>query len=874
MKALLERLNPFLMEKFQRASSMSQDMGHYVVSPEHLLARCAEAPDADIALILKHYGQDPGRFVAELEAAMEEFKSGNAGRPSMSPLLAELVQEAWLLSSIDLGKKDIRSGALLLAALSGQTIPLTVSWMDSLRPVSRDGLMSRFADIVAASQESASGEEGEAVSSLAHYCIDYTARARAGDMDPIFGRERELRQIIDILSRRRKNNPIIVGDAGVGKTAMVEGLALRIASGEAPDILRGVSLLGLDLGLLEAGAGVKGEFENRLKKVISEIQESDKSIILFIDEAHTLIGAGGRVGGQDAANLLKPLLARGELRTIAATTWSEYKRYFERDAALSRRFQPVKLEEPSVASTSLILRGLKLRYEESHVVTIRDDAAQAAAELADRYISGRQLPDKAVDLLDTAAARVKVSLSCKPPALEDMERAMGDLHRWVEALDRDRDNGLPVDVHALEEARVKLRSMLDGILSLENKWRQERLAVDNLFAARKRLAQARSGTEMGASPHELAKQVETALQGLALAQAGKPLIQYEVDPDAIARVVSDWTGVPLGKVLRDEAVAVLRMEELLGERILGQPATLQTIARRIRAAKSGLRDPRLPLGAFLLTGPSGVGKTETALAVSDVLFGDENACLALNMSEFQERHTVSRLIGSPPGYLGYGEGGVLTETVRQRPYSVILLDGAEKCHPEVLTLFSQVLDRGVMADGEGRVVDFSNTIIFLTTTLGVEELLAALENGGPASPEGSAAHAPLSTELLVAAVKPALDEHFRASFLSHLTISPLLPLHMDALTGIAERSLQRLAGQALAEHHARFSFTRAVPRRVAELAAKWDMGARAVAHVLHTAVLPRVSEEVLRRLSLEQDAGFVRLDVADDGDFMLLESQE
>jgi type VI secretion system protein VasG len=671
IKSLLGRLNPYCTRSLEAAAGLCVSRTHYEVALEHMLAKLLEDPQADIPLILRHFDIDAGRVQKAVEQSLEEFKTGNAAKPVFSPLLMEWFQEAWLLASVDLSENRLRSGALMLAFLNRSSQFASGGYVDLLSAISRDALLAQFWDIlknstekpaarVEAAQEAGAPVEGTA---LAQFCVDFTGKAAAGEIDPVFGRDREIRQMVDILARRRKNNPIVVGEAGVGKTAVVEGLALRVVEGDVPDLLRDVSILGLDMGLLQAGAGMKGEFENRLKSVINEIKASEKPIIVFIDEAHTLIGAGGTAGGSDAANLLKPALARGELRTVAATTWSEYKKYFEKDAALARRFQLVKLDEPSEETAVLILRGLKSKYEEAHHVIVRDDAIEAAAALSSRYISGRQLPDKAVDLLDTAAARVKVLLSAKPDVIEDKERTIQALEREKKALERDRLHGIEIDDDRRNEIETSLADLGKALTDLQERWLKEQ-ELD------------RAGGEL------------KALQGDA------SLVKIEVDPDVVSKVVSDWTGIPLGNVMRDEALNIIKLEKNLKQRIKGQDEALGVITQVIKSAKAGIKDPGQPLGVFLLVGPSGVGKTETGLALADLLFGGENFMVTVNMSEFQEKHTVSRLIGSPPGYVGYGEGGVLTEAVRQRPYSVVLIDEVEKGHLEVMNLFYQVFDKG------------------------------------------------------------------------------------------------------------------------------------------------------------------------------------
>ncbi len=710
IKSLLLHLNSFCTNALQNAAGLCVSRTHYEITVEHLIAKFLEEPRSDWPLILPKFGLEVGRLQKALEQSLEDYKTGNAAKPVFSPHLLDLIQDAWLISSIDLGAGKIRSGAVLLAFLAKPALFATGRYAELLKPVGRETLMKDFWALTGTSTEAervareTPGGEGTAVrgdgSFTSRFCMDFTRRAVEGDIDPVFGRDNEIRQMIDILARRRKNNPICVGEPGVGKTAVVEGMALRIIEGDVPDMLKGVTLLGLDMGALEAGAGMKGEFENRLKGVINEIKASEKPIILFIDEAHTLIGAGGAAGGGDAANLLKPALARGELRTIAATTWSEYKKYFEKDPALARRFQLVKLDEPDVATTILMLRGLKANYEKSHKVVVRDDAVEAAAELSHRYITGRFLPDKAIDLLDTSCARVKVNLTGKPAALEAKERIVQACEREIRAMERDRNNGVPIDEEKYADAVAKRQTVNDEGDKLREKWLREKEAAHKVIALREEL-NALTGDDQE-KKEEVKKQLAAADQDLKAVQGDEPLIQIEVDPDAVAQVVSDWTGIPLGKMLKDEAETIIHLEDRLKERIKGQDAAMSALAEVIRAAKSGIKSPTQPLGVFLFAGPSGTGKTETGLALADLLFGSEKNTVTINMSEFQESHTVSRLIGSPPGYVGYGEGGMLTEAVRQRPYSVVLLDEAEKAHIDVMNLFYQIFDKGIANDGEGK----------------------------------------------------------------------------------------------------------------------------------------------------------------------------
>jgi len=654
----------------------------------------------------------------------------------------------------------------------------------------------------------------------------------------------------------------VVGEAGVGKTAVVEGLALRITEGDVPDILKEVSILGLDMGLLQAGAGMKGEFENRLKSVINEIKASPRPIILFIDEAHTLIGAGGQAGGSDAANLLKPALARGELRTIAATTWSEYKKYFEKDAALTRRFQLVKLEEPSSRTTALILRGLKEKYEEAHAVLIRDDAIEAASELASRYISGRQLPDKAVDLLDTSCARIKINLSSKPDLLDDKERLIQAHERECKALEEDRLQGLDIDEERLTELRTRLQTLADEVQALKERWLKERELANRVVELRKKLREINPpGEEQPADcdPESLKQELEEARRELEDLQKEEALVRTDVDPDIIAKVVSDWTGIPLGKVLKDEAQTIVNLEENLKRRIKGQDHALEAISSTIKSAKAGLSDPGQPLGVFLLVGPSGTGKTETGLAIADLVFGGERFMTSINMSEFQERHTLSRLVGSPPGYVGYGEGGVLTEAVRQRPYSVVLLDEVEKADLEVMNLFYQVFDKGVLSDGEGRIIDFKNTVILLTSNL-ASDVITELCREGEKPP----------LEVITAAIRPILSNHFRPALLARMTIVPYYILDSDTLTEIVRLKLDKLGQRLMSSHKIGFSYAPAVVRQITERCAEVETGARNIDHILRGSLLPRMSMEILAKMQEEKLPAEVRLELRDDGELEIV----
>jgi len=859
LKALISRLNPHCSVALEGAAGICVARGHYEVTVEHLLARLLDEQGGDLPLILRTFEVDSVAVKAGITRVLDELPAGNSGKPVFSPVLLEWLQAGWLIASLDLGEERVRSGALLLALLA-RPLQLTAGrYVDLLMPVGRETLLARFGTATAGSAENApagdrpgtSDEAPRGTTALDRFCTDFTRQATEGKIDPVFGRDREIGQMIDILARRRKNNPIIVGEAGVGKTAVAEGLALRIVEGDVPEALREVRLLGLDLGLLQAGAGVKGEFENRLKGVIEEVKGSPRPIILFIDEAHTIIGAGNQAGGGDAANLLKPALARGELRTIAATTWSEYKKYFEKDAALARRFQPVKLDEPDVATAVLILRGLKEKYEAAHGVTIRDDGIQAAAELSSRYLSGRQLPDKAVDLLDTASARVKLLLTGKPGAVEEKERRIQALEREETALSRDRLHGRAVDEERLTELTAELTKLREALATITERWHRERALAGEVVALRKEL----SATEVRES-EELKSRVAEATARLLEFQGDAPLVRIEVDPEVVARVVADWTGIPLGSLQKDRASGVLTLEDDLRRRIKGQEPALSAVAEVLRSSAAGLKDPRQPLGVFLLVGPSGVGKTETALAVADLLFGGERFLTVINMSEFQERHTTSRLIGSPPGYVGYGEGGVLTEAVRRQPYSVVLLDEVEKAHPDVLNLFYQVFDKGMLADGEGRVIDFANTVIFLTSNLASEVITSLC--GGDQAP---------TAEELTTSIRPHLSRHFKPALLARMSVVPYLTLAPEYLEEIVTLKLGRVAQRLRENSRTELSWTPALTARIAARCTEVESGARTIDHILRSTLLPLLSREILTRLGTGETAEAIRLDTTDDGAF-------
>ena len=858
-KSLLLHLNDFCTHTLQAGAGLCVSRTHYEVSVEHFILKLLEDSRSDLAMIFQQFEIETGAVQKKIEAVLEEFKTGNSGKPVFSPRLLDLFQDGWMMSSIDLDERKIRSGAILLALLSRPQFYITGNYADLLKKINKDTLLEQFWAITKGSAEALSTQDklasGPAASParagesfISRFCNNFTEKAASGGIDPVFGRDEEIRQMIDVLARRRKNNPICVGDPGVGKTAVVEGLALRIVQDDVPDVLKQATLLELDMGLLEAGAGMKGEFENRLKGVINEIKAYGSPVILFIDEAHTLIGAGGSAGGGDAANLLKPALARGELRTIAATTWGEYKKYFEKDPALARRFQPIKLDEPSVEDTELILRGLKPGYEKAHGVIITEGAVKAAAEFSDRYITGRFLPDKAIDLLDTGCARVKINLSTKPPSLEDKERSIQAFERTKAAMERDRDNNMEMDE---EKYTALLQSIADTTAAAETirqAWEEEKQAALAVLDLRKKLQEA-DKTDSAAIQNLKANLTESDSR-LSGVRKDHALMQLEVNEDVIAHVVSDWTGIPLGKMIQDEAQSMIHLEEKLGERVKGQDHALGSIAEVIRASKSGIKNPNQPMGGFLLAGPSGVGKTETGLAIADILFGSEKNSVTINMSEFQESHTVSRLIGSPPGYVGYGEGGMLTEAVRQKPYSVVLLDEVEKAHPDISNLFYQVFDKGVLTDGEGKEINFKNTVIILTSNLAtdiIQEMTLQEED--------------VSIEAVTSAIRPMLSQYFKPALLARMTVLPFVSLKPDAMAMIVKLKLDKVKKTLKQNNKILLNYSDTVVEQITDRCTEVETGARNIDYILNANIFPKISRELLTQMSTGGMPSEIILDV-------------
>ena len=890
LRALIGKLNHETKSAVEAAAGLCLSRTHYDVEVEHYLMKLLDQTGDDLAVILKHYGVDRSRLAAELTRSLDRLKSGNARNPSLSPTLVRMLSEAWTMGSVNYGAGQVRTGHTILALATDTELSRLMREVSrEFQKIPPDDLRKEFANITGSSAEEAAAasvqpEEGTRrgaggkTPNLDQYTVNLTEKAKQGNIDPVLGRDFEVRQVVDILTRRRQNNPILVGEAGVGKTAVVEGFAVRIAQGDVPPPLKKVTLRTLDLALLQAGAGVKGEFENRLKGLIEEVRSSPIPIILFIDEAHTMIGAGGQAGQGDAANLLKPALARGELRTIAATTWSEYKKYFEKDPALARRFQLVKVDEPSEEVCLLMMRGVAPMLEKHHLVRILDDGIDAAVRLSHRYLPDRQLPDKAVSVMDTACARLALGQSSTPAAVEDARRLLDDLEVQARVLEREQAVGAD---HSERLSRIaSLRQETETKLAeLTQRWERERELVTRVREVRVKLesianppaaasgngatpetvAAEGNGSSPEAAPDTDALRAElAALTGqLEALQGESPLVRVCVDAGIVGEVISGWTGIPVGKMLRDEVGTVLGLERHLGARIIGQSHALEGISRRIRTSRAGIEDPNKPVGVFMLVGPSGVGKTETALALSDLLYGGERNVITINMSEFQEPHTVSTLKGSPPGYVGYGEGGVLTEAVRRRPYSVVLLDEVEKAHPDVLELFFQVFDKGVMDDGEGRQIDFRNAIIILTTNAGTETLTKLC-----ADPETTP-----SAEGLVKAMKPELDKTFKPAFLGRMVIIPYFPIRDEALKRIIVLKLGKVARRIQETHRVELAYDESLIGEVARRCTEVESGARNVDNILTNTLLPEVSRLLLERLVEGEKPAAIRVSIGKDGSF-------
>ena len=906
LKALIGKMNDSTRGALEGAAGLCLARTNYDIEVEHYLTKLLDSPNNDLAAILKHFEVDASRFSGELARALDKLKSGNARTPTLSPTIIKVMTEAWTLASIDYGSPQIRSGFTILAlATNDELVRLMRDVSREFQKIQADALRKDLLTIVGNSAEEAQAIAAEVAAgapaaarpgaggktpNLDQFTVNLTEKAKTGKVDPVLGRDFEIRQVIDILMRRRQNNPILTGEAGVGKTAVVEGFALRVAQGDVPPPLQNVTVRTLDLALLQAGAGIKGEFENRLKGLIEEVKASPQPIILFIDEAHTMIGAGGQAGQGDAANLLKPALARGELRTIAATTWSEYKKYFEKDPALARRFQVVKVEEPIEPQCMTMLRGIVPSLEKHHGVRILDEGLNAAVHLSHRYLAGRQLPDKAVSVLDTACARLALGQSATPPAIEDRVRQIDDLAVQHRILEREAAVGTD-HCERLAEIESQSTEIQASLATLRSRFDQERTLVTSIRELRAQLeaavapegAPARAGSEMrgvatnGAQPapepsgsavavapnapavdvSALRSQLAQAENELATLQGETPMIRVAVDAQIIGEVISAWTGIPVGKMVKNEIATVLTLPSLLGQRVIGQMHALELIGQRVSTSRARLDDPSKPVGVFMLIGPSGVGKTETALALADLLYGGERNLITINMSEFQEAHTVSTLKGSPPGYVGYGEGGVLTEAVRRRPYSVVLLDEVEKAHPDVLEMFYQVFDKGTMEDGEGREIDFKNTIIILTTNAGTDTIakLSADPETMP-SPEG-----------LIKALKPELNKIFKPAFLGRMVLISYLPIRDENMKIIIKLKLGKVQRRIAENHKIQLTYDAMVVDEVARRCTEVESGARNVDNILTNTLLPEISRQLLGRIAEGQALDRIQVSIGADGAF-------
>ena len=871
LKQLVGRLNDVCRRTLEAAAGLTLSRTHYNVEIEHWLVTMADRADGDIPAILRHYEIDLGRFAIDLNRAMEKMKTGNGRAPSLSPDIVELVKQAWLLASLEQGATRLRSGHLLWALLADETLARRGRDASSqLLKIAPDLLKRDFATVTASSAEAAdaaaqasNSEDGGGPAegggmprtgggALEQFTTDLTAQAKAGKIDPILGRDSEIRQMIDILTRRRQNNPILTGEAGVGKTAVVEGFALRLASGDVPPALKDVTLRVLDLGLLQAGAGVKGEFENRLRGVIDEVKASPKPIIIFIDEAHQLIGAGGSAGSGDAANLLKPALARGELRTIAATTWAEYKKYVEKDAALTRRFQVVKVEEPTEPIAVAMIRGLVSTLEKHHSVRILDQAVHEAVRLSARYIPSRQLPDKAVSLIDTACARVAMSQAAVPPPVEDRQRRISLIDTELSILEREIASGEKHESRR-DDLQAERAVKTTELEALTVRWDQEKVLAAEIGTIRGQI-EDEANTE---DKDELRVTLAAAASSLRTLQGEEPLIYPVVDGQAVAEVVAGWTGIPAGRMQSNEIRTVLNLHEAMGQRIVGQPHALDAVAQAIRTSRAGLTDPRKPIGVFLMVGTSGTGKTETAMTLADLLYGGEQNMTVINMTEFKEEHKVSLLMGSPPGYVGYGEGGVLTEAVRRRPYSVILLDEMEKAHPGVQDVFFQVFDKGNMKDGEGRDIDFKNTVIIMTSNAGTD-LITRLFADPETAPDAAG---------LAEALMPELMKSFKPAFLGRVTLVPYFPLSPDVIRLIVGLQLNRIRRRVKESYGASFDWDEKLVDTIAERCTETSSGARNVEKILSRTLLPELSGEVLSRLAEGETIDAISVGVDSEGMF-------
>ncbi|HSC66710.1 MAG TPA: type VI secretion system ATPase TssH [Cellvibrio sp.] len=878
LKSLVVKLNEPCRNALEGAAGLCLSRTHYNVEIEHWLLKLLEIPDSDILVVLEKFDINIGNLVRHLNRELDAIKTGNSRAPALSPTIVDLAKNAWILASVEYGHAKITSAHILAALLLDEGLRrATEATNGELKKIVPESLREVIRSIIGTTGESKQAGKNDALGeeasfsapsktpALDKFTVNLTEAAKNGKIDAVLGRDDEVRQIVDILIRRRQNNPILTGEAGVGKTAVVEGFALRIASGDVPDQLKNVTIRSLDLGLLQAGASVKGEFENRLKSVIAEVKASPEPIIMFIDEAHTLIGAGGKEGQGDAANLLKPALARGELRTIAATTWAEYKKYFERDPALTRRFQVVKIEEPDEEKAINMMRAISEMLQNHHRVRIMDEAIVDSVRLSSRYITARQLPDKSVSLLDTACARVALSQSSTPAAIEDTRRQILQCTATIESLGRENAShgNYAERLSQLDAEKEQLQAHLQ---EQEKQWYIELEKVKAIQALQKQIEDdfhARQQKKEAAnllSEAELAdvrQQLESLREELAALQGETPLIQVNVDSQAIAEVVANWTGIPVGKMVSNEIKAILDLQTALGERVIGQPHALEAIAQSIRTSRAGLTDPRKPIGVFFMVGSSGVGKTETALALTDILYGGEQNITVINMSEFKEEHKVSMLLGSPPGYVGYGEGGVLTEAVRRKPYSVVLLDEMEKAHPGVQDIFYNLFDKGTIKDGEGRDIDFRNTVIIMTSNAGEEHIRAmcAAQEERP------------DPEVLLDNFRPQLLRYFKPAFLGRSTVIPYYPLSDDDLMKICVINMNRIKKRVKGHYNADFTYDEDVLLHILARSQEVDTGARNIENILTRTLLPALAAECLGKMANGETIRSIHVGVSEEGQF-------
>jgi type VI secretion system protein VasG len=874
--ALFGKLNRIAYRGIESATVFCKMRGNPYVELVHWIHQILQLQDSDLHRLIRQFNLEPSRLAADITESLDRLPRGSTTISDLSAHVEEAVERGWVFATLMYGEAQVRTGYLIVGIVETRGLRnVLLSISKEFEKIKPEMLKDRFAELVAGSAEdgqratdgfqmgggAAPGEASGAMApaqmgkqeALKQFTTDLTEQARSGKMDPILGRDQEIRQLVDILMRRRQNNPILVGEAGVGKTAVVEGFAQRIVRGDVPPQLKDVQLRTLDVGLLQAGASMKGEFENRLRQVIDEVQASPKPIILFIDEAHTLIGAGGAAGTGDAANLLKPALARGTLRTIAATTWAEYKKYIEKDPALTRRFQTVQIDEPDEARAIQMLRGVASTMEAHHKVQVLDEAIEAAVTLSHRYIPARQLPDKAVSLLDTACARVAISQHAVPAAVDDCRKQLEALATELAIIGREEAIGIEVTARRTHATALSVQQR-ERLAVLEENWRREQDLVDKILERRKKL---RTDAALGeAERASLLEDLRTLQADLSALQGEYPLILPSVDAQAVSAVVADWTGIPVGRMVQDELKTVMRLADILAQRVIGQPHAHEMIARRIQTSRANLANPTRPIGVFMLAGPSGVGKTETALTLAEALYGGEQNLITINMSEFQEAHTVSTLKGAPPGYVGYGEGGILTEAVRRKPYSVVLLDEVEKAHPDVHEIFFQVFDKGMMEDGEGRLIDFKNTLILLTTNVG-SELIMKLCQDPELMPEADG---------IAKALRPALLKVFPAALLGRLVTIPYYPLSDDMLRAIIRLQLGRIERRIGLNYGIPFSYSEEVVQLIASRCTELESGGRMIDAILTNSLLPAISRHFLERSSAGRAPERVHIEVA-GGDF-------